>query len=294
MDEQTTNWLIPAIIVAAALILAPIIWIGLSLALSGGNSAGGGGFGGSAVDSGARIELEMMRGQVDDLRARVEDMEGQIIALGRQGSAAAARANPDEEDAILRGSGPNDIINAYAQVVLIADRLNVNKGLTVAGSRYMVEKLGLPRANLGDDCQPMTNEALKDQLVLEDVGPIRVRMLRPAAESLARVFAKVQRADPDLYARIKSSGSLCVRNIRGTTNRPSNHSFGLALDMNIDGHLDNFTDGKTQLGLTIMADFFHAEGWIWGAGFRREDSMHFEVSKELLDRWLSDGSLQGT
>lgn len=137
----------------------------------------------------------------------------------------------------------------------------------------------------------MTNKALAAKLVLEDVGPIRVNMLAPAVESLRRVFDNVKRADPDLYARINTSGSLCVRRIRGTTSSLSTHSFGLAVDLNIDGHLDNFTDGKTQLGLTILADFFHEEGWVWGAGFSREDSMHFEVSRKQLDQWLAQGTL---
>lgn len=113
-------------------------------------------------------------------------------------------------------------------------------------------------------------------------------MLRPAAESLRRVFENVRRADPDLYARINTSGSLCVRRIRGTANSLSTHSYGLALDLNIDGHLDNFTDGKTQLGLTILADFFREEGWVWGAGFRREDSMIREGFENILDSfWLA-------
>ena len=144
---------------------------------------------------------------------------------------------------------------------------------------------------LSDTCEPMTNENLRSKLVLTEVGPIRVNMLQPAVDSLRRVFANVERADPDLYARINTSGSLCVRRIRGTTNRLSTHSYGLAVDLNIDGQLDNFTDGKTQLGLTILADFFHAEGWVWGAGFRREDSMHFEISRRQLDEWLAEGLL---
>lgn len=287
MAERETNWLIPAIIVAAALILMPIIWVGLSLVLSGGEDDG---YGGSLGDSYARIELERMRGQLEDLYARLEEMEQDVIGLSRSGG-AAMQADPDAEDEVLRGVGPNDILDSYAQVVLIADRLNVNKGLEVASPSYLEEKLGRPRETLSDACEPMTNEALKDKLVLTQVGPIKVRMLEPAAESLKRVFETIRRADPDLYARINTSGSLCVRRIRGTTNRLSTHSYGLALDLNIDGHLDNFTDGKTQLGLTILADFFHAEGWVWGAGFRREDSMHFEVSRKQLDEWLAAGLL---
>lgn len=276
---------VPAIIIAFALILAPAVFLGLSYLLSEED------FQGSAVDSGARIEIEMLRQQVEDLQGRVDTLETETARLGSGGAMVPQGIDPDEEDAALRGTGPNEIIDAYAQVVLIADRLNVNRGLQVAGSDYLEAKLGRPRETLSDVCEPMTNENLADKLVLEQVGPIRVRMLKPAADSLRRVFDTIRRADPDLYARINTSGSLCVRRIRGTQNRLSTHSYGLALDLNIDGHLDNFTDGKTQLGLTILADFFHAEGWVWGAGFRREDSMHFEVSRRQLDEWLAQGLL---
>ena len=197
---------------------------------------------------------------------------------------------PNQDDDLPR-TGPNEIANAYAEVVLIANRTQVNQGLEVATPDYLQEKLGRPREVLSDTCEPMTNESLKAKLVLESVGPITVRMLRPAVESLKRVFENVRRADPDLYARINTAGSLCVRRIRGTVDRLSTHSYGLAVDLNIDGQLDTFTDGKTQLGLTILADFFHQEGWVWGAGFNREDSMHFEISRKQLDAWLADGEL---
>ena len=38
------------------------------------------------------------------------------------------------------------------------------------------------------------------------------------------------------------------------------------------------TDGKTQLGLTILPDFFHAEGWVWGAGIGRV-TVRFETAE---------------
>jgi len=276
---------LPAIIIAVAMVLAPVIWLSLSYFLSEED------FQGSAVDSGARIEIEMLRQQVEDLQNRLSALQSEVARLPIGGPGMAPQSDEDAEDAILRGTGPNDIIDAYAQVVLIADRRNVNRGLVVASPSYLEEKLGRPRKVLSDKCEAMTNETLSDKLVLEDVGPIRVRMLAPAVVSLRRVFDNVRRADPDLYARINTSGSLCVRRIRGTANRLSTHSYGLALDLNIDGHLDNFTDGKTQLGLTILADFFHEEGWVWGAGFNREDSMHFEISRKQLDQWLAQGTL---
>lgn len=275
---------LPAIIVAVALIMVPVIWVGLNFALSEED------FQGAAVDSGARIDIEVLRQQVEDLQQRLAALETEVARLPAAGAGQTFQRDEDAENALLN-SGPNDIIDAYAQVVLIANRTSVNRGLEVAGPDYLEAKLGRPREVLSDTCEPMTNEALKSRLVLEQVGPIRVNMLRPAVDSLRRVFANIERADPDLYARINSSGSLCVRRIRGTVDRLSTHSYGLAVDLNIDGHLDNFTDGKTQLGLTILADFFHAEGWVWGAGFRREDSMHFEISRKQLDEWLAEGAL---
>jgi len=277
---------LPAIIIAMAVVLAPAVWLGLNYFLSEED------FQGSAVDSGARIEIEMLRQQVEDLQNRLGSLQNEVARLPVGGAGGQAPvSDEDAEDAILRSTGPNAIIDAYTQVVLIADRRNVNRGLVVSSPSYMEQKLGRPREVLTDECQGMTNKALSAKLVLEDVGPVRVRMLAPAVESLKRVFDTVKRADPDLYALIKTSGSLCVRRIRGTTNSMSTHSYGLALDLNIDGVLDNFTDGKTQLGLTILADFFNEEGWVWGAGFSREDSMHFEVSRKQLDQWLADGSL---
>ena len=59
----------------------------------------------------------------------------------------------------------------------------------------------------------------------------------------------------------------------------------------IDGRLDTLGDGRTQLGLTILADFFKTEGWVWGAAFGREDSMHFEISRKQLDEWIANGDL---
>jgi len=188
-------------------------------------------------------------------------------------------------------NGPNAIIDAYAQVVLIANRRKVNGKINVAGPGFLEQFIGRPRENLSDNCDPMTNPKLKAMLRLESVGPIRVSMLQPAIESITRVFENVKNTDPDLYARINTAGSLCVRQIRGTRGRTSTHSFGLAVDLNIDGKLDTLGDGKTQLGLTILADFFRAEGWVWGAGFSREDSMHFEVSRQMLEQWRAEGKI---
>jgi len=275
-----------AVIIAFGLIAASASWFGLMYLF---NEQG---YGSGAVDSEARIEIELLRQQLEDTQLKLEDLQKDLGTLSTRNTPVAPSPNQqDEEDSLLRQTGPNAILDSYAQVVLIADRRNVNDGLKVAGGTYLSEKLGRPREDLTDDCQPMTNQRLKDKLMLEQVGPIRVRMLQPAIESLKVVFANIQKADPDLYERINTAGSLCVRRIRGTQNALSTHSYGLAVDLNIDGRLDTLGDGKTQLGLTILADFFKDEGWVWGAGFGREDSMHFEISRRQLDLWLAEGQL---
>jgi hypothetical protein len=288
--------LIPAIILSIAIILAPIIWIFVPRLVSGGMEEG---FAGTAIDSGARIEIEMLSQQVEDLQIRLDDMTQEMAKLAAAARApiapmpgqTLAPAPGDNGATVFQQNGQNDIIDAYAQVVLIANRRDVNEGLTIAGPSYLTRVFGPPREVMSDDCEEMTNPRLADKLVLEDVGPIRVRMLKPAADSLRRVFEEVRVTDPDLYARINTAGSLCVRQIRGTRGRASTHAFGLAVDLNIDGVLDTLGDGKTQLGLTILADFFKDEGWVWGASWGREDSMHFEVSRQKLDEWINAGAL---
>jgi hypothetical protein len=281
---------IHAIIIGAGLVLATIAGVGLFFLLSSGGTTES--FGGSSsVDSGARIEIEILRQQMDDMQIRVKNLEEEVSRLQSQpGPRTAFASDPTQVEEILR-DGPNTIVDAYAQVVLIANRRGVNRDLRVNRPSELQAKLGRPRQVLTDNCEPMTNKELRSKLVLESVGPIRVNMLKPAAESLRRVFDRVKQVDPDLYDRISTAGSLCVRRIRGTVDRLSTHSYGLAVDLNIDGVLDNFADGKTQMGLTILADFFREEGWVWGAGFGREDSMHFEVSSKMLDRWIAEGKL---
>lgn len=287
---------IPLLIAGMSILMLALVGVLVFVVLPG--SGGGGGPGratvsdhgaGGAVDSEARIELELMRGDIENLQAAIATLEGQLDELRRQQDGGDASILDGAEQSF--GDGENEIIDSYAQVVLVADRRNINQGLFVASPAYLIEKLGMPREDLNDNCQSMTNPRLRDKLVNEPVGPIRVSMLKPAADSLARVFENIRKTDKDLYDRINTAGSLCVRRIRGSANSVSTHSFGLAVDLNIDGHLDTLGDGKTQLGLTILADFFNTEGWVWGAAFGREDSMHFEVSKKQLDDWIAQGLL---
>lgn len=161
---------------------------------------------------------------IAELRDQIDSLENRIIAM----EAAATGPVADGGLQVVGPSGAGSLDDEYAQVVLVADRRNLNKGLTVPSSRWLVETFGMPADNLGDNCAEMTNPRLAALLQDQQVGPVRVRMLKPAIESLQVVFDKIQAADPELYGRINTAGSLCVRLVRGSASSVSSHSFGLS------------------------------------------------------------------
>ncbi len=282
---------IPAIIIAAAVLIATLLLVFVPALMSTGSLPMGGS---GSVDSSARIDLELLRGEVEAIKAANLALADQINTMA--GQISTLQAGPvtpviDGQTARAAPLGPNTLLNSYDQVVLVADRRNLNQGLTVPTPRFLIDTLGSPRATLSDNCDSMENQRLKALLTTRQVGPIEVTMLEPALESLQRIFDTIKVVDPDLYARINTAGALCVRRIRGSASSVSTHSFGLAVDVNIDGVLDTLGDGRTQLGLTILSDFFNAEGWVWGAAYSREDSMHFEVSREKVEEWVAAGKL---
>lgn len=170
-------------------------------------------------------------------------------------------------------------------------RARFNKGVTQPRNRVMMELLGPPRDSYSTECQPVTNARLKALMQTRKVGPIQATMLAPALDSLARIFARLQDSDPDILAKIGTAGAVCARFIRGSTTSVSNHSWGTAIDLTLEGRLDAFADGGTQFGLLILAEYFNDEGWYWGAAYSREDSMHFEVGEETLRAWKAEGRL---
>lgn len=233
----------------------------------------------------AADEVAIMQDKLTALTIDFNNLQQQVELIGERGAAAQTTTYSETPEV------SDSLADIFAQVVLIADRRNVNEGLTNSSSSYLMEVFGPPRQDLSQECQPMTNPILKDLVVTRDVGPVRVTMLEPAIVSLQQVFKNVQVFEPELYDRISTAGSLCVRLIRGSETSVSTHAYGLSVDLNIDGQLDTLGDSKTQLGLTILAEFFSKEGWYWGAGFGREDSMHFQVSREKIETWRRLGQI---
>lgn len=168
---------------------------------------------------------------------------------------------------------------------------NINIGLNSPPNRLMLELLGNPRNTYDQECRPPTNRPFKDLVRHKDVGPFKVWGLGPALDSLTEVMADIREEQPDVYEVLGHMGMLCCRNVRGSKTSISNHSFGTAIDLTIDGVLDAYGDGTVQLGLVKIYPIFNRHGWYWGADFRKEDGMHFEVSRETMMRWNEEGLL---
>jgi hypothetical protein len=171
---------------------------------------------------------------------------------------------------------------SFTTLIPRPERSTLNKGLTSPSNSLLLGKFGAPRENYSQQDQPITNAKLKAMMSTESVGPFRVTGLRPAVASLREVLHDVQRAMPELYSSLSSAGMCVVRNVRDSSTSISNHSWGTAVDLKLNGKLDVRGDNKVYHGLVLLAPYFNARGWYWGAGFRTEDAMHFECGAALI------------
>ena len=174
---------------------------------------------------------------------------------------------------------------------LIGIPSGVNAGVSSAKQTTMLTLLGNPRSDYTTECQDIENPALRRLVVFDDVGPFRVRGLKPAVDSLRAILEEAAMQAAPVHAALGSAGMLCARLVRGSTTSISNHSWGTAIDVTVAGVLDRRGDGLVQIGLTMLAPIFNRHGWFWGAGFRTEDAMHFEAGDGLIRRWHAEGKL---
>lgn len=167
----------------------------------------------------------------------------------------------------------------------------INVGVVSAKQATMLGLLGHPCAAYDRHCREVTNPRLKALVTTERVGRLKVRGLRPAVASLRAVLEAVEAEAPEVAAALGSAGMLCARHVRGSAIAISNHAWGTAIDLTLDGALDGRGDGKAQAGLARIAPIFNRHGWFWGAAFRVEDAMHFECGDGLIRAWHASGVL---
>jgi len=243
-----------------------------------------------------RAEVELRAARADQTAAEdaLQQAQDEIAGLRATLEAAPNISNPvtttpSSLDVPAALSNHDGTLEMTEEMTLARNQFNI--GVSQPGNRVMLEVLGHPRAQYGVDCQNMTNPNLRALLETRQIGPIRVTMIKPALDSLERIMGRLQETEPDIYASIGTAGALCVRLIRGSSSAISNHSWGTAIDIKLEGRLDGFGDDKTQFGLLLLAELFNEEGWFWGATYSREDSMHFEVGVETLRGWAEAGKL---
>jgi D-alanyl-D-alanine carboxypeptidase len=197
------------------------------------------------------------------------------------------------------------ISNAQASTPtqLIRIPAGINKGLKPASASFLTTKLGSPGSPLTAACFPCscvpTNPTILNAKVTENVSPtIKVTGLKPAVSALRRALDKVKIEKPDLYGSLKTAGAFCARPTKLSNGSPGSqyttHSWGTAVDFYFGSSMDPKGDSKTQAGLAQLAPYLNAEGFYWGAGYAgsEEDSMHFEASQELIEKWLKSGELR--
>jgi len=167
-------------------------------------------------------------------------------------------------------------------------------GPNLSGARNatMLSLLGNPRGSYSDECQWPNNPRITELLVRRTtLGPLEnVTGLRPAVDALEKILNEIKSSVPQIHAVLGHEGMLCARFVRGSRSAISNHSWGTAIDLTLEGKLDTRGDGKTQAGLLEIYSVFNAHGFFWGAAFPTEDSMHFEASDELMRQWAKDGA----
>jgi hypothetical protein len=165
----------------------------------------------------------------------------------------------------------------------------INQGVSSAKQRTMLALLGNPRGSYDQTCRPVQNPVLLPLIITENLGPFRATGLLPAIGSLKEVLADIKREEPEVYEALGTAGMQRARFVLNSTTTISNHSWRTVIDLILQGKLDRRGDNRVQVGLAKIAPIFNHHGWFWGAGFRTEDAMHFEVSEEKIRAWHASG-----
>lgn len=192
----------------------------------------------------------------------------------------------------------------YSELVNIPSGTNSN--LTSPTNDFMRELMGEPRTkkDYAKEDNGLDNKELEKLHKIDSVGPFRVTGLALAVDSLKCVMADIKKEYPEIYATLGTAGMRSVRLQRSkkATKKISNHAWGVAIDLKIDGILDPWRDDKTQRGLATITPLFNKHGWYWGGAYKpgrddkgkifsKEDAMHFEICVEVLLGWAKLGYL---
>lgn len=286
-------------VLSAAVIGASLVLAAVAFALVGGLLRNADDAGPAAMLARLNRDLDAQAARIDAVEQAVEalrrDLDGLTDRLASLSSAPSPATIPVPAQlpqdqfggaAPLPDDGSEDLVEGMQLA-----KTRFNQGIARPRPELLVQLIGEPRATYSDTCQPVTNPKLLGLLETRQVGSFRITMVRPALDSLQRIMDALKRDEPKIYAALGTAGALCARHVRGAPNTVSSHAWGMAIDLTLSGNLDQMGDASTQFGLVVLAEYFNDEGWFWGAGYDREDSMHFEPGEALLRKWATEGAL---
>lgn len=110
------------------------------------------------------------------------------------------------------------------------------------------------------------------------------------ATQLAAALAQIETLSPDIDVFFENTGGSFNWRVIAGTDRMSSHSFGTAMDINIDlggywrwtGATEGqVTDYNNQIPETLVQEM-ERFGFIWGGKWNNFDGMHFEYRPELI------------
>jgi hypothetical protein len=157
-------------------------------------------------------------------------------------------------------------MSIYSEPVLLSSILPINVGLSSATEETMISLLGRPHMPLTTDDHPdRASDLVKALKITDTVAHFHVSGIRPAVRSLQLIFQSISEKEPALAAAIGYAGMLVVRLRRPTSGKPSkkisNHSWGTAIDFNIDGgEAPGDTGTHISRGIAELVPYFNKAG----------------------------------
>lgn len=130
---------------------------------------------------------------------------------------------------------PSDTVSFSELGIDTTARRTLNGDLRGSRNSTMLRAIGNPLGQYSQECRHPTNARIAALMKTASVGPFRVTGIVPAVESLKAIMADIRAEHPDIHDAMSSAGMLCCRLVRGSTTAISNHSWGTAVDIKLDG-----------------------------------------------------------
>lgn len=162
-------------------------------------------------------------------------------------------------DAVARSGIDPDVVQTAVVVGTIADAVGIYR-YRVLGGGHIAPDPAWVAAHITTETVPILGSVTCNKLIFPQ---LKAALQEVVARGLA------DKIDPDDYA-----GCYYPRFIAGST-KLSNHAFGLALDLNVQGN-QRGTVGEMDRGVVSA---FENWGFTWGGRWGYTDPMHFEMNE---------------